>query len=257
MPSPFRLFSLADGAWQTLRMMTWYARLQAQKRLLSHADPVRPHTPRLTWKGKTFVFEIRRILDLHVLNEVFLNEEYALPPDEHPLHILDLGANIGASVACFALTFPNAHIAAFEPNPDCRKSLRTNVRQFGDRITVHEEAIAETDGEVTFYQNKEHWGGSLVKRAESRSYLVRTLALSTAVGRLGWPAVDLVKIDIEGGEYPVASDLNSIRPDQIIAEVHPDIVGIPYETFRAHFPNYRDQALYRHGERVVVHLTRR
>lgn len=248
---------MADGIVQRANLAGWYTSLQVRKRVLRNPDPSRHVTLPCRWQGLPFSFELRRILDLHVLNEVFLSKEYALPRDERPLHILDLGANIGASVAYFALTFPNARIAAFEPNPVCRESLQANVRQFGKRVSIHEEAIADNDGEIAFYQNKEHWGGSLVKRAESRSFQVQTLTLTTAVARLGWPTIDLVKIDIEGGEYPIAADLNSLRPDQIIAEVHPDITGIPYDTFRAHFPDYQDQALHRHGERVVVHLKRR
>lgn len=174
-----------------------------------------------------------------------------------PTYILDLGANIGASVTCFSLLFPQAHIAAFEPNPLCLSSLRQNTKHAPTQISINESAVSEKSGTVTFYNNKEHWGGSLIKRAQSDSFEVETVTLDESVKKLAWPTVDLVKIDIEGGEYAVAQSLTHLRPKYIIAEVHPDITNIPYEVFRSHFSEYNDKALFRHGERVVVHLIRK
>ena len=55
--------------------------------------------------------------DLSVLEEVFLNKEYALDIPA-PDVVLDLGANIGAASVYFAQAWPKARIYAVEPHPE-------------------------------------------------------------------------------------------------------------------------------------------
>lgn len=249
-------FSLADGPWESAKLIFWYLSLQYKKRFLRITDPALPLQLRLHWKEHRFIFEVRTIIDLHVVNEVFLTNEYVFTPEKPISSMLDIGANIGASVVCFALLFPHARIAAFEPNPNCFSSLIKNTAQFGERIILHQEAITETNASITFYTNQEHWGGSLMKRSEGSSYQVNGVTLKTALQKLHWSHVDFVKMDIEGGEYAVAQDLHSLHPETIIAEVHPDITGIPYEAFRESFPDYEDRMYYQHNQRKVIQLVR-
>ncbi len=253
----FDAINITSSPWQALRLLCWYVILQAQKRLLSTHAPECELSLLCKQGEKQFGFELRTILDLHVLREVFSSNEYAINPHAEPRYILDIGANIGASLVYLALQFPKANIAAFEPNPSCSAHLRKNAAQFGTRVQIFQEAIAQANGELTFYKNAEHWGGSLIKRTEGGSLTVQAIAAKTLKEHLGWPHIDLLKIDIEGGEYAIAEDLAELAPEHIIAEVHPDITHIPYSTFLSAFAkNYTETMVYRHGERVVVHLTR-
>lgn len=256
MSTPLALFALADGWKERFQLALWYVRLQLEKRILRRPTPTRRRMIFFRWNGQRFPFTLHGILDFHVLKEVFLSEEYALVPETPIRTILDLGANIGASVTWFALAFPDARIAALEPNPDCFAHLQENVVPFQERVTLAPVAVATSDGPLTFYQNKEHWGGSLIQRGESSSYTVQGQTLQTVLASIGWTSVDLVKIDIEGGEYAIAEDLARLQPRYLIAEVHPDLANLPFSTFREAFADYQEIARFEHGPRVVIQLAR-
>ncbi len=256
MPSLFPLFMLADGRKERFWLAVWYLRLQGEKRLLRRSTPTRRQTIYFRSNGQRFRFTLHGILDLHVLKEVFLGKEYAVTPETPIRTILDLGANIGASVAWFALAFPDARIAAIEPNSDCFAHLQENVRPFQGRVTLAPIAVTTADGPLTFYQNQEHWGGSLIQRNASPSYTVQGQTLETTLANMGWTSVDLVKVDIEGAEYAIAADLARLQPRYLIAEVHPDLANLPFSTFREAFTDYREVTRFVHGPRVVIHLAR-
>jgi FkbM family methyltransferase len=252
----FTLFALADGRKERFRLAVWYLRLQGEKRLLRRPAPARRQTIFFRANGQRFPFTLHGILDFHVLKEVFLSKEYALDPETPIRTILDLGANIGASVTWFALAFPDARLAAIEPNPDCFAHLQENVRPFQNRVTLAPIAVTTADAPLTFYQNQEHWGGSLIQRSTGSSYTVQGQTIKTTLANIGWTSVDLVKVDIEGGEYAIAEDLARLRPRYLIAEVHPDLANLPFSTFREAFADYREIARFEHGPRVVIQLAR-
>ena len=58
------------------------------------------------------------------------------------IHVLDIGAHIGAFSCRLASMHPGAHVDSFEPSPDTLSYLRRNVEQnrLGDRVRVHGQA---------------------------------------------------------------------------------------------------------------------
>jgi hypothetical protein len=76
--------------------------------------------------------------DPWVLREVFTYRD-VLPPKEvrWPKLIFDLGADIGASMALLAETFPEARVVGVEPDPEnvalCRRKRRAVERSMPDR----------------------------------------------------------------------------------------------------------------------------
>lgn len=253
--TPQRRYALASTLKQKIQLAVWDFCHYIRKAL--GIRQAKPHTIACRWRKTSFFFEVQEVLDLHVLNEVFLSEEYIPQISTQPNTILDLGANIGASTALFSFLFPDAHIIAVEPNPECYARLQKNTSVLHNRITPYQEAVAKENGAALFYRNADHWGGSLTQRTDSVSYEVTTATLESILERSGVKHVDILKIDIEGGEYAIAEALQSIGPEYIIAEVHPDIAQTSYESFRNIFSDYQDIARFTHKNRTVVHMQRR
>jgi len=120
---------------------------------------------------------------------------------------VDLGANLGFfSVLAARAVGPSGRVHAFEPTPATAALLRDNVRSNGmaERVVVVEQAVAEHPGVARF---------SLFGAAAQANQLeldgvgdasstieVAVTSLDTYFAALGWPRVDVVKMDVEGAE---------------------------------------------------------
>jgi FkbM family methyltransferase len=119
-----------------------------------------------------------------------------LPP--HPA-VIDVGANVGNHAIYFARFLAPSHLRLFEPHPEAVEILKDNLKLNGvNNVDIEEAAVSKTlgRGSLTKLKNKGHGAGSLYKN-DSGNIVVTTLDQ--------WPdrAIDLVKIDVEGGELDV------------------------------------------------------
>lgn len=165
--------------------------------------------------------------DWIAVREVLINDEYAcitrlLGPEATP-RVLDLGANIGSFALRMFLHCPGAQVASVEAAKDTFDVLRANkeLNPAFDWQVFH-NGIWRSDGPL-----------GLVRRDISVSHLVTEgegddavegIALDTLLKRLGWDRVDLIKMDIEGGEEAVVPAAIEVlrRTRFLIIEVHND-----------------------------------
>jgi FkbM family methyltransferase len=165
--------------------------------------------------------------DLHVIREVFGDRTYRLPAEFQPRTILDLGANVGASVLWFHRRFPEAEIHAVEPDQRSLAKLRRNVGALPG-VTIHAAAVAGDDGRRTFYEAERGWSSSLYGRAaaEDRPATVTTVTLPTLVHRhVGRERVDLLKLDVEGAEWEILARWRLAELADVVAgEMHPGLL---------------------------------
>ena len=172
-------------------------------------------------------FEVRRQdvcanNDYGVAYEVFVHDDYedysGLPPDQVRF-IVDLGANVGLSSLKFLLKYPNAKILAFEPHPEHARQARRNFRLSGvlDRVTLVEAGAGAKDRFASFHSNMT---SSCVVPEETAGAI--TVKLVDILATLQGKRIDLLKMDIEGGEYEVMSDQRFPTLDigQIVMEWH-------------------------------------
>jgi FkbM family methyltransferase len=130
--------------------------------------------------------------------------------------VIDLGAHIGYfSLVAASLVGPTGAVWSFEPDPDNRRVLELNVatNSFADRIHVVGAAVAGNAGEGTLYQfSADGSSSSLVARQGqlSGSLQVELTTLDSWAADFGWPRVDLVKMDIEGGEVPALEGMREL-----------------------------------------------
>ena len=115
-------------------------------------------------------------------------------------------------------------IHAFDPTP---KSIEWLKRQnLPDQFHHHPWGLADYDGEAQFHvpKNPSHVShsmiGSQVTTQEAVTVQVRTL--KSIMAELGHEKLDMLKMDIEGAEYAVLSDLlsSTLRPTLLLVEFH-------------------------------------
>jgi len=164
--------------------------------------------------------------DLLVLEQVFLDREYHVEPiaPESIEYIVDLGSNIGVTAMLWAQRYPRARMALVEPDPDNFKLLQTNTAAFRDRCVLINAAVSDNCGQTSFFRSDREYGHSILKPDDSVSEIkVRTLTVPEVLKDAGFPRVDLLKMDIEGGETIVMPTLHTWQaaPRYLIAELHP------------------------------------
>lgn len=124
--------------------------------------------------------------------------------------MVDAGAHIGYfSLLAARRVGPTGRVYAFEPAPDNFTLLVRNIAANGYRNVVPvRQAVSDHDGVATFFLHPDSVAHSLHRETSGRApatVQVETTTLDRFLSAQGWPAVDLLKLDIEGGE-PAALD---------------------------------------------------
>jgi FkbM family methyltransferase len=140
--------------------------------------------------------------DWKVLGETFRGR-YHLPPEElvgsGARRILDLGANIGLTMAHFAVLYPDARVVGIEIDAANATLARANVAAWGGRCSLLESAVWTNDGTVRYTIEP---GNEYSASIEMDGREVPAVSLETLLDENGAP-VDYVKMDIEGAERDV------------------------------------------------------
>lgn len=208
---------------------------------------------RLRKFNRPFSFSVRKSSDLTVLRDVFLDDEYGLSDEAHANVIVDLGSNIGASVAYFKLMYPHARVYAVEPDPSSVDALRKNTQQFPG-VTVHECAVAGEDGVGEIHIPREQSISSSLVRREFHQYSrpVKTKTLDTLLDELQIEHIDILKFDIEGMELDAFRNFRGIgRVTRFIGELHLDLIPASKEEFLSLFPDHRIFLRQRSAQRYI------
>jgi len=141
--------------------------------------------------------------------------------------ILDIGAGIGFISTILSRQTGVKQVFAVEANPDLlpfmAKLHALNKVKKVQRINA--VLTTDTAAEITFYQRRDFWMGSLMQGPNpfEQAIQVNTLNLNDF---LSSNAIDLVVCDIEGAETMlfVGADLTSV--DRIYLELHDHITGL-------------------------------
>ena len=189
--------------------------------------------------GKTLVLWSRG--DDWVSNQVFWRGWAGHEPETAPLFralaarsrvTLDVGAHVGYYALLAGHANPAGRVFAFEPLPLAVERLRRHIAQNGlANVECIAVAASDVDGAVEFHVPRGHAlpcsaGVSAAFHAPwahaMETVRVPSVTLDAFVRARGLDAVDLVKIDVEGGEPAVlrgaAFVLERFRPD-IVCEV--------------------------------------
>ena len=178
-------------------------RLAKVERLSSCGDAVPPTVHRVRVKALGCDVGVRQgTKDYCAVRDTFAGGYHLPPPGVTPDTILDLGANIGMTMAHFAVLYPRARMIGVELDPDNASLCRENVRPWADRCKLVEGAVWTADGEVTYERRRGLEQGFHVA-GESGNAMAPAITLNTLLARHGWDQVDFMKMDIEGAEEQV------------------------------------------------------
>ena len=118
---------------------------------------------------------------------------------------IDVGAYHGDILVDMVRLAPKGRHHAFEPQPEAAKLLRERFQ--GKNAVIHEVALADKPGTTQFHQVASNPSYSGIKeRAYEKKEEVRLITVKVdTLDRLlkGTPRVDLIKVDVEGGELGV------------------------------------------------------
>jgi len=152
--------------------------------------------------------------------------QYHLPPREvrerlirKPGLILDLGCNIGCTLAHFLTLFSSANVIGVELDAENAALCRENVARYGSRCRLIEGAVWIEDGWVEYTRSPgreedlsigrflgpgtgNRKTGGIRRTSEDRAVVVtQAISLNTLISNLPSDSlVDYVKMDVEGAE---------------------------------------------------------
>ncbi len=141
--------------------------------------------------------------------------------------ILDIGAHIGYYAKLFSkLAGKKGSICAFEPEEENFQLLKKNTGNL-ENVRIFKKAVSDKDGFIDFYRAKNNTGHHSILSSEicQEKITVPALKLDSFIKNENIKNVDLIKIDIEGGEpcaFRGAQNLLSQPHLTIIMEFAPD-----------------------------------
>lgn len=208
-----RLLVLARALWVNYR----YAGLPGFFRSIKgKIDGTYPLTP--LRNDKAFIVRMRTT-DLAVCSQVFEEQQYAYDAPLPVRWIIDAGANIGCSAVYFARKYPDARIVCIEADQANYEVLKLNCSSIPNIVCIH-AALWPADGQVEIHNAGD---GAWALRAQDLAtdadpavgtrQVVEAITLRSLMKRFSIDEIDILKIDIEGGEREVLADGPSILKD--------------------------------------------
>jgi FkbM family methyltransferase len=162
--------------------------------------------------------------DDYTFQQIFVNEEYAFQYNGNPHTIIDAGANIGLAAVYFANRFPGAKIICLEPESLNFQLLKKNTGSYTNIIALQKglwnkpaHLIVEVDG-------RDNWGFIVKETSSAVNGSIEATSIAALLTEYKWDNISIAKIDIEGSEYEVLSEENSIewmkKCDMLVIELH-------------------------------------
>jgi FkbM family methyltransferase len=159
-------------------------------------------------EGLTFHLEANEEIDRNIAVEGIYDGAFLaflraiLPPGAVAL---DIGANIGNHALYLGKTCSSVH--CFEPNPRALDRLRRNVEANpACNIVVHPYGLGDYDAIENFHENvsgnlgASHFAQGVEPEDGYRVVNLEIRQADIAIGKLGLPRIDFIKIDVEGME---------------------------------------------------------
>jgi FkbM family methyltransferase len=198
-----------------------------------------------------------RTRDVNILNEIFGGtggrdsyeppEQVARLLDSKPMPaIFDLGGNIGLFAIYALARWPRSTVQSFEPDPSNLVVLRqaVAVNDFGGRWSVSDVAVSGEKGEMEFVAGLSadshlsgKTGGTEQKTVdETTKGGGHAITVQTVDFFAAEPSGDLIKMDIEGGEW-------ALLVDPRFAQLKVDILVLEWHSMGCPFPDPREATL--------------
>lgn len=117
-----------------------------------------------------------------------------------PRLMIDAGANIGMSSIYFLNRYPGLKIVAIEPDPETFEICKMNLAPYSDRVVLIPGAIWSSCGRVVLMKGELEWNSHVLQPESGAEGSVNSYDVPSLIAAGGGGMVDLLKVDIEGGE---------------------------------------------------------
>lgn len=144
-------------------------------------------------------------------NEMFVTGHYECYNIQNLKTVLDIGANNGL-FSKYLVEKGCESLYLFEPNKEATKNIRSIIGNHS-KYEVIEKAVSANGGDLTFYvsHNNTTIGSTsrdhVAKHANPIEIKVPSISLKTFIEERNLEKIDLIKMDIEGGEYVIIESL--------------------------------------------------
>jgi FkbM family methyltransferase len=175
----------------------------------------------ITIDGRKFFIRGNSV-DFTVLNSIYGKGEYDFDPGFTPEVIIDAGANIGASTLFFSKRYPGARIIAIEPEPSNFLLLKRNMEPY-QNVTCMNGAVWGRNSNLSLVNPEGEKYAFQFDRMPDGSGNTKGFSIDTIMSDMDVDIADLLKMDIEGGEYSVFNEGNTEwlkRVRVLIIELH-------------------------------------
>jgi FkbM family methyltransferase len=157
-----------------------------------------------------FGAELRKREDVFQVQKRLLGSDAGL--------IFDIGASDGRTARRYRGLFDRARIICFEPDEERAKAIG---RLPLNNVEVVRQALSDREGTASFYVNSDPDTSSLLPSVQLGSHIdqytsplrtvtVETTTLDAYCGRAGIDRIDILKLDIQGGELAALRGAHSL-----------------------------------------------
>lgn len=198
------------------RLLVFFLMINEKKRLVSLVFFKKSQIISFKCNGKIVKLSVRDVVDLAIIFEIFVSRIYPMKKSNSEEVIFDVGAHSGF-LTIYAKTFmPNAIVYLFEPEPsnfkNLEKNLALNSLDHDLKIKTYNFGLSDITQEVNFYRDSSSANSSLFKRKDSSiSIKVHLKSFVNFLDENKIKSIDLLKIDVEGGEYDLLLKLDPKR----------------------------------------------
>ncbi len=194
--------------------------------------------------------------DFHMFHRIYLRDEYRLNAllDRRLGCVVDLGGNVGIFSSRVA---PHAdRIITCEPVPENFERLRKNIGDY-DNIECLPVAVTDRNGTMNIFLPVEEGASGVFSahregnenRLSEESIVVDSVSFADLLDRRDVDEVDLLKVDVEGGEYDILYPAADLLPR--IRRIHGEYHDVRADDSRTRIDNFA-QFLRDSGYRDLV-----
>lgn len=151
--------------------------------------------------------------------------------------IFDLGANYGGVTKEYKKTFPHATVYAFEPFPEMFKKLSEYTATLSD-VHLSDKAISDRADKRIFFVNESVDTNSLLEsqatgmrsdeQVKNKTRIeVETISLDEFCRLKSVKSIDILKMDIQGGELDALKGAASLLQEKKIGLIYTETNFIP------------------------------